>query len=126
MEEPWVVRGSFPQGAREKFLELVIQGWPLADAAVEVGVNPLTITRTARSDPYFAADLIDALELSTSNLEALLAEIAATKSANAIARVNALKVLLEGRSARYKHFQAPDPALNKISTSFQNYPQLDT
>lgn len=111
---------------KTELLDLVSRGWPVAEAAIEVGAPPLAVTQTARKDHVFGQLLMDALELSTSQFEAILLEIAQNERTSAMARVSALKTLLEGRSARYKHFQAPDPGNNNIQSRFVNYPQLDS
>ena len=118
---------AIPVPLREQLLDLVIAGTPIAQAAADLGIHPLAISRLARTDPQFLQDLLDALELSTASIETILTEIAANPKASGMARVQAARTLLEGRSSRYKHLQPPDPSNNSsLPTRFNSYPQLDT
>ena len=118
---------AIPAHLRDKLLEKIVEGVPLATAAADLGINPLAISRLARKDPHFLQDLLDALELSTAPIEAILLEIASNPARSAMARVQAARTLLEGRSSRYKHLQPPDPSNNSsLPTRFSSYPQLDT
>lgn len=106
-----------------------MRGATILRACEEAGVHPMALAQAARVDPEFQADIIDAMEVGTSELEELLLETARMAPPNSMARVRALETLLKGRSNRYRDSAPIRSSLAPIQlreAEAKGYPQLDT
>jgi hypothetical protein len=87
--------------AKDAFLGAITAGMAVDYAADIAGVAVSTVYAERQKDPVFAKRWADAQDASVGELERSAEEIAFEGDINSMARVNALKLLLGGRSARY-------------------------